>query len=179
MSPRIRLFATLLAGLFSGLLCGCITSQSLQVKTRYEPGTDFAGLKTFRISSAGPASASIPNLEQMAREALDAELVERGFQRADAEPADFWVELELILRGERTTAPGQEIRGSQTEAQPAAASGYSRSGTLVIRILTPKTRKVLWTGVLTGITPDPLLARDEIRKATWRLLAEYPPLGSP
>jgi hypothetical protein len=183
MHPSNRHPAMLLAGLVAGALAvtlaGCVTSQSQQVKTRYEPGTDFASLETFRITTAAPEGGSFPNLERMAREAVDAELIERGFERADEQPADFWVELELILKGERSTRPGEDVRRSQADAEPAAAAGYSRSGTLIVRILRPKTRDVLWTGVLTGITPDPLLARDELRSAAWRLLAEYPPLGSP
>jgi len=158
-------------------ITGCSSTANLQVRTSHLEGTDFSVLHTFRMSSEYPAVEyqRYARGEQLAREVIEQELEARGYERIIDGTPHFRVGFETIFRGHKTRhVPGGETRA---DSPPAAASGYSRSATLIIRILHPTTGQVLWEGTVSGFRVDPIDSREDMRKAAWRLLAEFPPLS--
>lgn len=159
------------------LSLACSTSSNLVIRSSHAEGVSFRDIETFRMATHVPSEASHPRLDRLAGEVIEGELKERGFVRPEVGPPDVRVEYEI---GSYADAVPQIDRtgSSQAETRPIAARGYSRSGTLIVRFLDPRTGDTLWEGRATGLDLDPLMPEKKLRKAAWRILTEFPPLGS-
>jgi len=177
--PRATIIGTIV--LVSVLAAGCASTQrsaEMQVRTEHEPGTDFAQWKTFRIASepSGPRDASsYPQFERMVREALVAELEARGYQHANDGGTDFRVSFALAFSGTTMRDGLDSTHGVDTG--PAESTRGKPTATLIVRMLHPGTSQVLWQGELGGVEIDAVNPEATLRKAVWRLLAEFPPLS--
>lgn len=158
---------------------GCTTSTSeMPVRVEYDRSADFVQWKTFRVSSDSmkTSSSSYPRYARMIREALIDELTSRGYSRIEDGTPDFRVAFDLDFRGDGTVQMAPEGGGAEPMARSYA--GGRPHGSLTVKMLGPIEAKVLWTGVVTGIKVDAISAEDELKKAVWRVLAEFPPLTS-
>jgi hypothetical protein len=163
------------------LTMGCSTARrnaELQVRTEYEAGTKFLQWKTFRIASE-PAvphgQSSYPNLQRLVREALIAELEARGYQRADNGGTDFRVAFDLVFSGTTMRDGFDSTYG--TDTGPAESTRGKPTATLTVRMLHPGTSQVLWQGEMGGVEIDAVNPEQQLRKAVWRVLMEFPPLS--
>ncbi len=173
--------ATIIGAAALALAMGCSTARrnaELQVRTEYQAGTQFLQWKTFRIASE-PAvphgQSSYPNLQRLVREALIAELEARGYQHADDGGTDFRVAFDLVFSG--TTIRDGLDSTYGTDTGPAESTRGKPTATLTVRMLHPGTSQVLWQGEMGGVEIDAVNPEQQLRKAVWRVLMEFPPLS--
>jgi hypothetical protein len=161
----------------AAVLGACASSRDLPVRVEYDRSTDFSTLKLFRFTEVDTPTGDYdrhPRLERLTEQAIESELVERGYQRADDGPTDFRVSLELIFRGRN--APGSIDGQTRADSQPAAAPAPRQVGTLIVRFHHPGTNAVLWTGTISGFTVGSVEPSRDLARVVWRVLAEFPPL---
>ncbi|HOC41664.1 MAG TPA: DUF4136 domain-containing protein [Thermoanaerobaculales bacterium] len=172
--------ATVIAVTALALAVACSTSRQaaeLQVRTEYEPGTDFSQWKTFRVASDPSLphdAARHPYLERTVRDALVVELEARGYQRADDGTTDFRVAFELVFHGTTVRDGLESTHGVDTG--PSATTSGKPTAMLAVKMLHPATSQVLWQGELGGLAVDAVSQEATMRKAVWRVLVEFPPL---
>jgi hypothetical protein len=175
-----RLVPGLIAAGIVALLIGCASNEAdLKVHTEYSRDTDFTQLKTFRVRQEFDEDRDrqrSPRLEREVRQAIEDELVNRGYEPLEDTEPDFFVTYELLLIGRKATNAIPTTSASQVEAVPAVARGYWKQGVLTIQVVEPGTNKVLWKATDGGLTPDHVEGPKEIRTAVWRMLVEFPPL---
>jgi len=171
-----------LVGVLLAHTAGC---SSVSVNADYDTTADFSRLKTWAWFT-GPQRPN-PEIDGLTdgriRAAIEAELPGRGLTTAPAEAADVHVTYHAAVR--------QKI-----EAYPTAAGygyGYGRGfgvagtgvdvvtydeGTLVVDLIDPKSKNLLWRGTARGVvhrdaTPEERETR--IRDAVKKILAQFPP----
>jgi len=170
----------LLAAAIAALTFGCASSEAdLQVRTEYSRQTDFTQLKTFRVREQFGGDKDRPRsarMEREVRQAIETELVARGYTLYEDTAPDFFVTYELQLIGRKVSEAMPITSASQVEAIPAVARGYWQQGVLIIQVVEPGSNNVLWKGTEGGLTPDHVKGAKEIRTAVWRMLVEFPPL---
>ena len=173
--------ATIIGAAALALAMGCSTARrtaELQVRTEYEAGTQFLLWKTFRIASEPAAQhgqSSFPHLQRMVREALIAELEARGYQHADDGGTNFRVAFDLVFSG--TTMRDGLDSTYGTDTGPAESTRGKPTATLTVRMLHPGTSQVLWQGEMGGVEIDAVNPEQQLRKAVWRVLVEFPPIS--
>ena len=156
---------------------GCkSTTAELPVRTDFDRDTDFQGWKTFRFSfeHSSRSESVYPKYEQMIQKALVEELSERGFSRIEDGTPDFRVAYDISFRGDRT--PQMTPEGGGAEPMGKSSVGTNPSGTLTIKMLHPYTSEALWTGHVSEIKMNFLDPQEELRRAVWRVLVEFPPI---
>lgn len=156
---------------------GCTsTTSNLPVRTDYSKTTAFHEWKRFRFASDSTRTdyQRYPRFERMAQEALETELVDRGYTRlADGSP-DFRVSFDLIFRGSKKSRAAPEDKSAEPKA--TAYGGSSQRGTLVVKMHDPVSAEILWTGQISEIKMNVIEPQKELNKAVRRLLMEFPPL---
>jgi hypothetical protein len=163
------------------LVLACSSTQQtarLQVRTDFDESTDFSTWKTFRLASTSATidgAAHYPRYEKMVRDALIAELTDRGYQRAENGSTDFRVASEIVFSGSKVSDGLDSTHGIDTA--PVASTGGRPTATLRVKMLHPGTSQVLWQGELPGIRVDAVAPEADLRKAVWRLLVEFPPIS--
>lgn len=175
MTRRQLITVVLAAAIFGA--CGTTKPAKLQVNTDYDSSVQWTELKSFRLASArtgGGEDPRYPRLERLVQDQLVDQLTDRGFVRAEDGPTDFRVAFELRFRGSDSTAQSTTQRG--LDGQPTGVSGPGQTSSLIVRMLHPLTSATLWEGRVTGFTIGAATPEADIRKAVWRVLAEFPPI---
>ncbi len=160
-----------------GLACSSSTPAELRVSTEYSKTMKWVDMRSFRMASGVPTDTSYtryPRYERMISDLLVEQLTSRGYIRTEDGPTDFRVSFELVVRGDTSPSAGNSPYG--TDALPATAKGSGQVSSLIVRMLDPATAEILWQGTVTGFGLDAVRAESELRKAVWRVLAEFPPL---
>jgi hypothetical protein len=166
-----------LAAVLAFLACGSTTAE-LPVRSEYDKTADFSGWNTFRFASDGKDAdhTRYPKYERHAQQALEDELTSRGYTRIEEGSPDFRVAFDLVFRGD--TQPQMTPEGGGAEPQPKSYSGSRQTGTLIVKMLDPKSSEILWTGQISELKMNTIEPQKEFQKAVWRLLAEFPPLNN-
>ena len=157
-------------------LTGCATAAAdRQVRSEYIETTNFQEWKTFRFSTdGGTGTSNYPRYEKMVLQALEEELTARGYTRIEDGAPDFRVAFELVFRGD--TTPQMTPEGGGAEPMARSRGGQTPSGSLAIKLLDPRTSQILWNGRISEIKMKAIEPSKELKKAVWRVLAEFPPL---
>ena len=175
--PRIALLAL--------LLTAC---SSVQVSTDYDPGTDFAVLKAYawlprKAGASGDPRMDSTLLNERIRNAVEAQLAERGFEKVASARADFLVAYHTAVQ--RKIDVDSVYRGY---GYGAGAWGWGAGhetvvyeydqGTLLLDFLDPKAHRLLWRGSASAVvsehsTPEQRTAL--IHEAVAKLLDRFPP----
>jgi len=156
---------------------GCTsTTSNLPVRTDYSKTTAFHEWKTFRFASDSTRTdyQRYPRFERMAQQALETELVDRGYTRLAEGSPDFRVSFDLIFRGSKKSQVAPEDKSAEPKA--TAYGGSSQRGTLVVKMHDPVSAEILWTGQISEIKMNVIEPQKELNKAVRRLLMEFPPL---
>lgn len=158
----------------------------VSVRYDYDRSVGFAALHRFSWAAADPgAPATEPEgslMDRRVRRIVAAELAARGYQPVTDGPGDFllaWRPLYQDHYVESFTAPapawGWEYR---PYTYGLAEVRRFQEGSLVLDVLDPGSRRVLWQavaeGALTGLR-DPQEADARIRVAVQRMLDRFPP----
>ncbi|MCG6948565.1 MAG: DUF4136 domain-containing protein [Acidobacteria bacterium] len=159
------------------LLAGCnSTTAELPVRTEYDRATDFHDWENFRFASesGGSDHTRYPAFEKMVQEALEKELVARGYSRIEDGTPDFRVAFDLVFRGSKPPVVAPQGGGAEPSVQTQPSP--RQRGAVTIKMLDPASGKILWTGQISEITMTSLEPQKDLGQAVWRILAEFPPI---
>ncbi len=186
-----RLFMVLLLA----MLNGCAT---LKVHVDYDPSADFTGFKTYdwisgsQVASEDPRFDDNPLIETMIRRAVKAQLDTQGYVQESSDRPDFlvgyyatldeWVDIERIDRFYGYTVreewPGYGYEYYTWTAAPETRVRKFREGTLIVDIINPETRSLMWRGVVQDEVHFSQKLEDKEEKlndAVRRMLEQFPP----
>ena len=163
----------------AGLLfssCATTKPKDLRVRVEYSKTVNWSEMNGFRLASS-PSETShtrYKKLEGTVSKILIEELTARGYERIENGTTHFRVAFDLVFRGDKRPSDGASPYGS--DATPGSVKGAGQVSHLTIKMLDPGTSQILWEGTVTGFAVDLISPESELRKAVWRLLAEFPPI---
>jgi hypothetical protein len=176
---RSRATANLLTALTAAAALACA---GFQVSVDYDPDEDFSSLRTF--AWYGPPSSGTAvrhkDLWQLVRPKIEWTLKQKGYTRAARASADFLVNYHLSLERRfdtRTINAPYRTSGNEWEVHRTVRKDVVVEydiGTLVIDVLDPRTRRLVWRG-----TANKRLERDpnaqDVEGSIATVLARFPP----
>jgi hypothetical protein len=178
ISDRCKPLATAIALVV--FLLPAVLWAGFKVDVLYDHTAEFSDYSSYRWAS-GPQddSPAAKEMDVRIKRAVDAELAAKGMQiAAEGEPTDLLItyyggiEDSLLIEGVRyEIAPNVVWTG-------AAPMGVTRSyevGTLVFDFADASTKKVVWSGVVTGKARDAGELRKNVEKAIVKAMKRYPP----
>ena len=185
----------LLLILLLGLATGCST---LQIQTDYDPEVNFSTLRTYAWLERPPAADGDPRvddnplLHQRIHTAIDAGLQTAGYTMAGPAEADFLISYYITIDDMTSVTyinnywgygPGWGSRYHHT--RPGFYPVYSQpvvfeyeQGTLVLDIIQPEGRKLVWRGVASrelDYSASPEARQERLDKTIDAILANFPP----
>ena len=182
-----RLLALLVLACAGGsalLTSGC-GGPRLTVDADYDTATDFSKYKSWNwLSGTKPSEKDIDNLTQKRiQEAIEAELPKRGLAKA-ADGADLHAVFQISVQRKIEASPvsvgvGYGWGPAHIGVSKQATRTYDE-GTLVVDLVDPKTKTLIWRGTAKGtVHPDasPEERKARIHEAVAYLLEGYPPLA--
>jgi len=151
-------------------IVGC--SSSPEVTRDYDPTTNFKAMKTWAWVPEAPQAdgGGVSSLShERLRSAIEQEFTHRGYMRVEPKSADFWVQYHALL--------AQWIELDPYSYDSGEVHRY-KEGTIVVDVITPKDRRLVWRGTAQGavekdLTPDERQKR--IREVVSEILEEFPP----
>ncbi len=167
------LFSTLrflAAGMIALCGFGCADPNEVKVQTTYGPGVKLRGIGDSYVWSGGPPVGRMTektpggSATDFVRNRVNRTLAPKGFTLTDVHRADFL--LKSIL-----------TRGISTDRTSAHGTTY-KSGTLVLEVLDPNTRKLIWRGIAYARLNDadpPEVRRERMKNAIAKLMETFPP----
>jgi hypothetical protein len=164
---------------FVATLVLCSLALSQDVTSNYMPGTDFSKYHTYKW--VGIEGAAHPNqiVDQQIKQAIDAQLAQKGLTKTDADPADLYVGYQVAVDKEKQwnaydTGGGWGWGGGME----TATSSTINVGTLVLDMYDPAIKKLVWTGRATKTlepSKNPEKNQEHLNKAMEKLLKQFPP----
>jgi hypothetical protein len=174
-----------MAMVFISMVFGCA---SMDIRSDHDPQANFSNLKTY---AWGPETEqksadllkTIPMLDSNIKQAVEAELTSRGYQKSPENKADFWVisHADVNEKTQTATIPRHQSYKSRTWQGPVMDDTHVyeyEEGTLILEVVTPGSGQVIWRGIAQAVvepgrTPAEREAR--IREAVRQMLAHFPP----
>jgi hypothetical protein len=171
------------------LFVGCST---VRVSHDYDPGVNFAGMRTFawadeKQPETGDIRLDDPLLDRRIRTAVDQTLRKKGFAPVDRGTADFLVAYQLgvqrairsdnVQTGFRFSTGSRGRYGSVGISTGTNIQSYDK-GTLFIDVLDPENGSLLWRGKGTDSVSehsDQKRRTEKIREAVEKILGQFPP----
>lgn len=178
----MRVLKNVIIGMVVAGLLGCA---SVSVKTDYDRSVDFSGFKTYRWDSdplaPEDALARNPILRKRIKNAVDQVLQGKGFELISSGPTDFAVAIHAgVEERVRITNWGNYGWHDYWRAPyggPIDVSHYTL-GSLIIDILSGKTRELAWRGIGEGIVreySDNEKMEASILNTVMEILQSFPP----
>ena len=155
---------------------GCAENKyNIEVSSAYGPGVKLGGigttyaLKALDEDTAKKRRTVNPDFDKYLRETIERGLAENGFVRTEKGDVDFWLDYYVA-------------RFKGTDRRASAHGVTYDQGSLVMEVVDPDTRKLIWEGAAYArIQPsDPPDVREErINIAVRRLLEQFPKKDGP
>lgn len=181
--------ARMILGLILFLVAGCTP---LQTTSDLKSQTDFSSLKAFAwLDDAGQAVDDVrlqdPLVQETVRTAVEESLLAKGYEKADGSQADFVVAwfgaIEKKLKQDKLNQFYAPYGYAALYHDPVLNPGPARTiqeyeeGTLIIDVLEPQGRKLLWRG--TGSRPlaeeqSEQTALRNLNRAVTKILEPFP-----
>lgn len=174
---RASAFLTVLAAI---LLDGCA---AVTVRQDYDPDVDFGRYHSFAwMPVPGNAETvhgqvSGPFLDRRIRKSLLAELAARGYEHV-SEGADFLLAYHL---GSRPRTEVGWVGDPYWGLRPVAVS-QSREAALIVDVVDPGTRQLVWRGwSVSTLQPGahPRAEQENVDRVVHRILEQFPPHAGP
>jgi hypothetical protein len=191
MGDKFMLRLSLLSLLVLSFVVGCST---IQVKSDFNPKTDFSRLKTYRwLNNQDKPSDDIRINNEFVinavRAAVEKDLQGKGFTRVDNDQADFVIAwfgaIEQKIKSENINhfyAPygyGTLYRDPYWNSQPTTINvGEYEQGSLIFDFLDPGSHTLLWRGIGSDKLKDDQSesqVTQNIKAAVTQVLAGFPP----
>jgi len=183
------------ASLFLSLLFAGGCSTPINVRTSHDPTADFSKLERFAWLRQTKTADDRVNDERLAKtvhQVVSEELATRGYVPAGSKPADFLVGYYAVLQRKSSLTTSGDAYSAGDESiwtedyaprmDPANDPAYYERvydvGTLIIEIVHPKTKRLMWRGAAnTEVNmKGPLKQRErQVRDAIRKMLDEFPP----
>jgi len=181
------LFAQRLLGVvLIAALGGCST---MRVTSDTDPSAKFTGYKSYNWMAEAPKKTGDPRIDgnsilaSRIRSAVERQLAAKGYEKRSSGTPDFLVGYHASLEKKTSVRMlneyyrygpgwGRRYRGPQTYVYD-----YDE-GTLILDIVDPKTRKLLWRGSPTDVvnpTASEEARQKKINEAVTRILEKFPP----
>ena len=175
--------AVALLGVLANLACA-----PFRVKVDYDPDVDFTALRSYAwLARAEPSEANPfadnPLLRKRVREAVEQNLVSRGYVVASQGAADFQMTFHVTLE-DRTVAYGPtgwsygHSRHSYGYGGSSISSQSFQQGTLILDAVNADGTQLLWRGWVSGAVPTSDTDRERVALAVREILARFPPSPS-
>ncbi len=178
---------TLLAILIVCLAAGLVAAQKFRYD--YDRSLDFQKFRTFAwmpdIKPPMPPNLEPEVVDGWIRDAVEKELTAKGMTKSDPEEADLMVSY---LTFAQTSMSSQEADAQDVNRLPYGHwrpfgntlpdSRLRTEGTLIVDLVDPKTRKLVWRGQVKDVLKkpdDPGKLRKKIDKLTPKLFKKFPP----
>ena len=158
----------LLGTLLIAAICGC--TEPMEIRSAYGPDVSLSGLgATFdwlprTRQSAGDYRAENPELHALIRSFMESEFAAKGYEKRSAETPDLWLDYHV----------GRRRTGKAVGAHPYVEY---EEGALIIDIVSPKTKKLIWRGsaqAKLNKTDPPSARRAKIAQAVQGILKRFP-----
>jgi len=181
------------APLFAALLVvACGGCSTLQASVDYDPEAELQGLETYSWllevqPRTGDPKVNSDLLDRRVRRAVDVQLSAQGYQKREGGPVDFRVAYFAAVEHKRELSISTEYYddGFGIYDHGLRNSGYTDArvfeydeGSLIIDLLHPISRRIMWRGVIQAelgreSTPEDRSAR--IDAAARKILSKFPP----
>lgn len=173
-------------------LNGCAT---MTITSDYDAFANFSGLKTYAWipdpkTPSGDPRIDSSLLDSRIRKAVEIHLSARGYVKEKSGTPDFWIGYHAaidkkmdveILNDYYGYGPGFGRFYGAAYAPPGTASAYVHEyeeGTLILDIVKPDTRKLIWRGTAQASLNREATSeekRERINEAVRRILKKFPP----
>ena len=158
-SRRRRGVEAALAGLAFVTLAACATGADFEYERDADPDAKFAGMHTFSWLPEAEIKVGDPRfddklLEKRLRDAVDAELQAKGYERRLTGEVDFFVDYHASLRKRLDVGgvnsqygfdPTWRWRNRASERPESEAREYE-AGTVILDVIGPDGHQLLWRG---------------------------------
>jgi hypothetical protein len=185
---------TAMAALASLLMAAACTSPR-RVETETAPAADFSARHTFawQESQAShepqPVEPDVEAVKRTIRDTVVEQLSLKGFKEVRGAAPDFLVSFHLVvtLMTEPELCvtrhvifnyqgpPPPHKHAEVCDSDPMAPSATLRQGTLVVFVVDPETRNLLWQGAVVGADVSRRNNTESLRAAVTQMLQEFPP----
>jgi hypothetical protein len=191
----------LLVALLGVALGGCST---MEISTDYNPSANFSGLRSYNWlpgPQGNPDDPRINNslLDGRIRSAVESQLAAQGYEKQVSGTPDFFVgyhaavekKLDVITIDDYYShasvgGPGYRPGSSLVYGHQGRTWGGSSQthvvqydeGTLILDIVDPQTRKLLWRGSAqaeVNLSGSPEKKQEKVNEAVRRMLERFPP----
>ena len=155
-------------------------SQMVDVSDKFEPGTDFAKLKTYAWmegasgSDIKPAGSLDLDVDTPLRKAVDKQMVAKGFKEVKENP-DVLVKYFL---GTRTTVYATDFGMHYQDQVGWDETSSLQDGQLTIDLMDSKSQIVVWRGSAFGALntqPSQAIVNKNVDRAVAKIFKQYPP----
>ncbi len=183
----------LLGALLIAAIGGCST---VTVQSAYDRSVSFSGFKTYGwipypLKKTGdPRIDNNSTLALRIRNAVESQMAAKGVTKKSPGIPDFLVGYHVTLKKKTTTKElnavytvldtssfRTRLRYSPSSTQQTYAYEYEE-GTLILDIIDPKTRKLLWRGSAKGevdFSASREAKQERVNEAVERILEQFPP----
>jgi hypothetical protein len=189
--PILRPAAALGACLF--LVCGCA---HLRVETDYDTDLDFSQFRSFTWLeppvTIEPSESPVDELvnpfeknsllDKRVRQAVERELLARGYRRAPDGRSEFELQYHVILKDRtkiRSYSSGYYGYRGYPYGYGGSLGGVSsydyKEGTLIIDIIDTRTRRLAWRGWAVGAMRRGYYTDEKVSEAVKAVLKHFPP----
>lgn len=157
------------------------------ITVQFDREQDFSGLRKFawypsRTSAQTEKRRRFPEQFAAADRAVEMRLMERGFQKAPREVADFLVLFQLSLERRfdtRTVNEPYRMHGSEWEVHRVTTREETveyRRGTVVVDVLDARSRRLVWRGSASSrFEIDQVPTPEHVATRVSEVLAKFPP----
>lgn len=154
------------------LLQGCST---VRVETDFDRAADFSRYRTYQWIEHEKHDDENPLMrDELIRShvlgALDAQMAAKGYSRIDAGRPDFLVAYFFVTRNRVDV---HHHYGYYWHTYPSVRR--YREGTLIIDVVDPQQRQLVWRGWATGTLHRREQAREDIERSVIKMLDRFPP----
>jgi len=181
--------------LIFSFITGC---SSVKVSSDFDPAVSFSGYQAYNWLPGAPKATGDPRidgntlLQSRIRNAVDDELNFKGFKKAEAGKADFWITFHVTLDQKTQIQTinsmnnypygwGGMYGGYYSNSALAGRDTFVYSydeGSIIVDIIDANTRKLLWRGTATDqvhFSDKPEEKEQKINEAIKKLLETFPP----
>ncbi len=155
-------------------IVGCAT---VPMQIDYDHGYSFRGIQYYTWLDNPPSQQNLLErntavAQQIVRK-VNAQLQARGFQEVPVDSADFLLAFHI---GSKDRLLVSETGYYYLEWGSRFHDYRYHQGTLVIDIIDPQSRRLVWRGWSTGVVDlDPESLQNEVDRAIEKLMANFPP----
>jgi hypothetical protein len=153
----------------AALFQGC---SGISVETDYDRAADFASLKTYRWieherdDTDNPLMRD-PLIRSHVRTSIDTTLAAKGYRLIESGRPDFLVAYYFTARNRVDVTYGYWY--------PYPDVYRYKEGTLIIDIVDPEKKQLIWRGWATGVLHGREYAYEEIRDSVYYMMKRFPP----